>query len=111
MSDSCDTCGYRNAELKGAGGIPAKGRRIKLQVETPEDLLRDVIKAESASVEIPQLDLYVSTGSSGGLVTTVEGLLSSVSEVTAATFSVIFPPCLFSLSFPSHVSLPFSTPR
>eukprot|EP00884_Botryococcus_braunii_P018349 jgi/Botrbrau1/5198/Bobra.0172s0066.1 len=85
MSDSCDTCGYRNAELKGGGGIPPKGRRITLRVEKDEDLRRDVIKAETASVSIPQLDLYVSTGTSGGLVTTVEGLVNSVSEALKRT--------------------------
>ena len=49
MSDSCDLCGYKNAELKGGGGISDRGRRITLHVSEPDDLQRDVIKAESAS--------------------------------------------------------------
>jgi zinc finger protein len=51
-------------------------------VEDPADLQRDVIKAESAGIHIPELELEVSTGSMGGLVTTVEGLVDSVSQVS-----------------------------
>ena len=43
MSDACDSCGYRNSEVKGGGGVPAKGRRIELRVEAHEDLRRDVL--------------------------------------------------------------------
>ena len=50
MSDSCDLCGYKNAELKGGGGVSDYGRRITLCVSEPDDLRRDVIKAETASV-------------------------------------------------------------
>ena len=50
MSDSCDLCGYKNSELKGGGGVSDYGRRITLHVSEPDDLQRDVIKAETASV-------------------------------------------------------------
>ena len=50
MSDSCDLCGYKNSELKGGGGVSDFGRRITLHVSEPDDLQRDVIKAETASV-------------------------------------------------------------
>ncbi len=41
-----------------------------------DDLRRDVIKSESADVTIPELDLHLGPGTLGGLVTTVEGLLT-----------------------------------
>ena len=85
MSDACDSCGYRNSEVKGGGGVPAKGRRIELRVEAPEDLRRDVIKAETATLEIPELELEVTTGTLGGLITTVEGLVESVAEALKRT--------------------------
>ena len=50
MSDSCDVCGYKSSEIKGGGAISDRGRLITLQVTEQEDLRRDVIKADSASV-------------------------------------------------------------
>ena len=85
MSDACDGCGYRNSEVKGGGGVPPKGRRIELRVEKAEDLRRDVIKAETATIEIPELELEVTTGTLGGLITTVEGLVESVADTLKRT--------------------------
>lgn len=85
MADACDACGYKNAEVKGGGGVPEKGRRLELRVATPGDLRRDVIKAETARVAIPELDLEVSTGSLGGLITTVEGLALAVRDSLQST--------------------------
>lgn len=38
MSNSCDACGYRNAEVKGGGGVSEKGQRLTLKVEHQDDL-------------------------------------------------------------------------
>ena len=76
MADSCDVCGYKNSEVKGGGAISDRGRRFTLRVADPADLQRDVLKSESASVSVPELELEVTTGTLGGLVTTVEGLLT-----------------------------------
>ena len=40
-----------------------------------------MIKAESAALSVPELDLEVTTGVFGGLVTTVEGLVVAVRQV------------------------------
>ena len=50
MSDSCDVCGHKSAEIKGGGEIAPRGRRITLRVSSEADLGRDVIKAETAMV-------------------------------------------------------------
>ena len=44
MSTVCDACGWRNNEMKPSGGISEFGQTIELNIATPEDLSRDVIK-------------------------------------------------------------------
>ncbi|KAK4399517.1 Zinc finger protein ZPR1 [Sesamum angolense] len=80
MASSCDACGYRNSEVKPGGRIPDKGKRIKVHVKNIKDLSRDVIKSDTASVKIPELELELASGTLGGLVTTVEGLISKIGE-------------------------------
>ncbi|KAL8513056.1 hypothetical protein ACS0TY_019297 [Phlomoides rotata] len=80
MASSCDACGYRNSEVKPGGPIPDKGKRIIVHVKNVRDLCRDVIKSDTASVIIPELELELASGTLGGLVTTVEGLISKISE-------------------------------
>ena len=62
MSNACDTCGYRSSDIKAGGGISDKGKAIILNVAEPEDLRRDVIKADTAYISIPEADLEVTTG-------------------------------------------------
>ncbi|KAL5578532.1 hypothetical protein UlMin_020231 [Ulmus minor] len=80
MASTCDGCGYRNSELKPGGRISEKAKIITLNVKNPADLSRDVIKSDSAGVKIPELDLELASGTLGGLVTTVEGLVTQISE-------------------------------
>ncbi|CAA3019089.1 zinc finger ZPR1 [Olea europaea subsp. europaea] len=80
MASSCDACGYRNSEVKPGGRIPLKGKKIKVHVKNIKDLNRDVIKSDTASIKIPEIDLELVSGTLGGLVTTVEGLISKISE-------------------------------
>ena len=77
MSTVCEHCGYRSNEVKTGGEVPEKGSRITLQVNTPEDLARDVLKSESAALYSPELQLRVEPGTQGGRFTTVEGLLTN----------------------------------
>lgn len=87
MADTCDVCGYKNSVVKGSGGISEKGRCFTLSVRDPGDLKRDVLKSETASVEVPELELEVTTGTLGGLITTVEGLLLKIKETLRDTYS------------------------
>lgn len=80
MASSCDLCGYRSSELKPGGEIPKKGKKITLTVRNIEDLSRDVIKSDTASVKVPELDLELTSGTLGGMVTTVEGLITKIGE-------------------------------
>ncbi|KAL8490427.1 hypothetical protein ACS0TY_025585 [Phlomoides rotata] len=80
MASSCDACGYRNSEVKPGGPIPDKGKKIIVHVKNIRDLCRDVIKSDTASVEIPEIELELASGTLGGLITTVEGMISQISE-------------------------------
>ncbi|XP_076927077.1 uncharacterized protein LOC143590505 [Bidens hawaiensis] len=80
MASTCDACGYRNSELKPGGAIPAKGKKVYVSVKNASDLSRDVIKSDTASVIIPEIDLELTSGTLGGIVTTVEGLITKISE-------------------------------
>ncbi|WVZ60650.1 hypothetical protein U9M48_010642 [Paspalum notatum var. saurae] len=80
MATTCDMCGYRNSELKPGGEIPANGKKITLHVQNAKDLTRDVIKSDSASVKVPELELELTSGTLGGMVTTVEGLIVKICE-------------------------------
>lgn len=81
MATICDKCGFKNNEIKPGGAISEKGLRISLSLKK-EDLMRDVLKSETCSVFIPEIDLELSIGSGflGGRLTTVEGLLLSIKE-------------------------------
>ncbi|KAJ7547966.1 hypothetical protein O6H91_08G111700 [Diphasiastrum complanatum] len=80
MASTCDTCGYKNSELKPGGSISAKGKRTTVCVKNGLDLSRDVIKSDTASVSIPEIELELAPGTLGGLITTVEGLIVNISE-------------------------------
>jgi zinc finger protein len=80
----CEGCGFRDVEVKGGGAVPARGTVHTLRVAAGggggADLARDVIKGDTAAVEVPELALTVVAGSMGGLYTTVEGLLSAIRD-------------------------------
>eukprot|EP01028_Stygiella_incarcerata_P002017 TRINITY_DN1376_c0_g1_i2.p1 TRINITY_DN1376_c0_g1~~TRINITY_DN1376_c0_g1_i2.p1 ORF type:complete len:470 (+),score=110.34 TRINITY_DN1376_c0_g1_i2:116-1525(+) len=80
MSISCEHCGYKSREVKCAGAISDKGKHAVLQVRDEEDLKRDVLKSDSCTVSVPEVNLEICTGTLGGIFTTVEGLLRSVEE-------------------------------
>jgi len=78
MSTTCDTCGWRSNELKSGGGISKLATKITLKVNHGEDLKREVLKSDTAGVEIPELELELNEGGLGGMYTTVEGLLDKL---------------------------------
>ena len=68
MSFSCAACGYRNAEVKGGGAVPLRGCRATLTCVDEGDLLRDVLKSDTAAVTIPELDLELVHGTLGSVL-------------------------------------------
>jgi len=85
MSFACDECGWKNVEVKGGGAVPPFGTISELRFvpgtkSSSQDMIRDVIKGDSASVELVEIDVLVQQGSLGGLYTTVEGLLTIIRD-------------------------------
>ena len=80
MSINCSNCGNRSNEVKSGAGIEDKGKRIELLLTDPTDLNRDVLKADTCTLKIPELDFELQSGSLGGRFTTLEGLLVNVKE-------------------------------
>lgn len=87
MSTNCFACGYRDNEVKSSGSVPEKGKKITLKVEDEEDLSRDLLKSDTAGLEIPEIDLVLQPGTLGGRFTTLEGLLNEIyTELSTKVF-------------------------
>ncbi|XP_070392912.1 zinc finger protein ZPR1 [Dermacentor albipictus] len=78
MATTCDRCGHRTNEVKSGAGIEPQGVRLELRVLEPADLARDVLKSETCTVHVPELELEAGAGLLSGRFTTVEGLLDSM---------------------------------
>lgn len=78
MTLYCQNCGFRSNEVKSSGRISKVATKITLIVESENDLKREVIKSDSAGIEIPQLQLTLMEGGMCGVYTTVEGLLQNM---------------------------------
>lgn len=87
MATNCYACGYRDNEIKSGGPISTKGKKITLKVEDEEDLSRDLLKSDTAGLEIPEIDLVLQPGTLGGRFTTLEGLLNEIyNELSTKVF-------------------------
>ena len=75
---NCEHCGYKTSDVKTGGEVPEKGKRLTLKVSMPEDLSRDVLKSESATMHVPECDIEMEAGTMGGRFTTIEGVLTQV---------------------------------
>ncbi|KAK2587606.1 hypothetical protein KPH14_003733 [Odynerus spinipes] len=75
MSFDCEHCGYQNNEIQSGGKIAEKGIKITLQVSSPRDLNRQVVKSDYTSVQIPHLDFEIPARSQKGEITTIEGII------------------------------------
>ncbi|KAL1117837.1 hypothetical protein AAG570_004152 [Ranatra chinensis] len=80
MATNCDVCGHRTNEVKSGGGVEPLGLFIEVKVNGIEDFSRDILKSETCSVRIPELDTEVGESTLGGRFTTIEGLLQSMKD-------------------------------
>ncbi|XP_062271787.1 zinc finger protein ZPR1 [Scomber scombrus] len=74
-SFSCDNCSWSNTEIQSAGRIQEQGVCYTLRVKTKQDLNREVVKADSATTRIPELDFEIPPFTQKGSLSTIEGLL------------------------------------
>ena len=81
MSFECEACGFSNNEIQSGNRVQEKGVKFVVKIQDPEqDWTRQVVKADSAAVSIPELDLEIPGNSQKGQVTTVEGILQRTIE-------------------------------
>lgn len=73
-------------QVKGGGAVPPKGTSYSLTVTSKDDFQRDVLKSDTAVLELPQLELVMEMGTLGSMYTTIEGLLSKVGEISIGAF-------------------------
>ncbi|KAM4015568.1 zinc finger protein ZPR1 [Anomaloglossus baeobatrachus] len=81
MATNCDACGHRTNEVKSGGAIEPLGTRITLHITDPSDLTRDLLKSETCSVNIPELEFELGMGALGGKFTTLEGILKDIRDL------------------------------
>ncbi|XP_068460445.1 zinc finger protein ZPR1 [Clinocottus analis] len=74
-SFNCDECNWSNTEIQSAGRIQDQGVCYTLRVRTKDDLNREVVKADSATTRIPELDFEIPPFTQKGVLSTIEGLL------------------------------------
>ncbi|CAB3397556.1 unnamed protein product [Caenorhabditis bovis] len=80
MAMNCDNCGYKSNEVKSGGAIRDQGCRLYVKIRSDVDLKRDVLKSETCSMTIPEIDLNVGGAALCGRFTTIEGLLNATKE-------------------------------
>lgn len=68
-------------QVKGGGAIPLRGTEYTLEATCKGDFRRDVLKSDTAVLELPELELVLEMGTLGSMYTTVEGLLNKVPEL------------------------------
>lgn len=74
-SFNCEHCHWSNTEIQSAGEIQEQGVCYTLTIKTKEDLNREVVKADSATTRIPELDFEIPPFTQKGALSTIEGLL------------------------------------
>ncbi|EER26996.1 nucleolar zinc-finger protein [Coccidioides posadasii str. Silveira] len=77
-SFECPHCFFKNNSIKAAGQIQEQGSRYTLEVESPRDFERQVIKSDSAVFRLETLGIEMPKGD--GQLTNVEGILSKILE-------------------------------
>ncbi|CAG8498839.1 2903_t:CDS:2 [Diversispora eburnea] len=80
MSFECEHCGLSNNEVQFAGSFAEKGCAYTCEIDTKEDLNRQLVKSETATVIIPELELEIPSTTKKGRLTTIEGLVTSIIE-------------------------------
>jgi len=78
MSFECPHCHLKNSEIQSAGEIQQKGIHSELRLTASEDFARSVVKSDTCTIKIIELDLEVPPGR--GQLTNVEGILATILE-------------------------------
>ena len=66
MSFNCDICSYQNNEIQSGGMVQDLGIKYKVKIIQPQDLSRQIVKSDYASLIVPEIDLEVPPNSQKG---------------------------------------------
>jgi zinc finger protein len=82
----CPHCGERNNEVQFAGEIQPRGCCYNLEVLAGDVKIfdRQVVKSESATIKIPELDFEIPPEAQRGSLSTVEGILARAADELSA---------------------------
>ncbi|XP_022892474.1 zinc finger protein ZPR1-like isoform X3 [Olea europaea var. sylvestris] len=82
----CSHCGERNNEVQFAGEIQPRGCLYRLQVPAGDQkvLNRQVVKSETATIKIPELDFEIPPEAQRGSLSTIEGILVRAADELGA---------------------------
>ena len=80
MTLTCPDCSFRNSDISFGGAIQERGERITLTVTSEEDLNRQLVKSDSATIEIPSIEFEIPSTTQRGKISTVEGVLKNAIE-------------------------------
>ncbi|KAL8782669.1 MAG: hypothetical protein Q9213_005208, partial [Squamulea squamosa] len=76
MSFSCDHCGFENTDVQSAGQIQERGSKFTLKVTEVDDMERQIVKSDIASLRLETLDIEVPAGR--GRLTNIEGVICDI---------------------------------
>lgn len=88
MATVCDFCGAKTNEVKSGGGIESQGTRFIVKIKGRQDFSRDVLKSETCSLRIPEIDCEVGGHALNGRFTTVEGILIAMRDQIVESMSM-----------------------
>lgn len=80
MATVCDVCGAKTNEVKAGSGIEPQGTRFEVKITCRDDFSRDVLKSETCSLHIPEMNCEVGSHALGGRFTTVEGIVVAMRD-------------------------------
>lgn len=66
MSFNCEACGYQNNEIQSGGQVQELGIKFKVKLTQPQDLSRQIVKSDYASLIVPEIDLEIPPNSQKG---------------------------------------------
>lgn len=79
-SFECESCHFKNNDIQPAQRTESFGILIVVKLVKSDDLNRQIVKSAYGTIRIKELDFEQAPVGENGLLTTIEGLLSSVAE-------------------------------
>lgn len=73
-------CGYVNNEVTFGGKVQKDGCIFELVLKSRRDLDRQIIKSDSSTLRIPEIDFEIPSKTQKGEISTIEGFLSRAAK-------------------------------